>query len=156
MQGAVSQFLIGIIFIVIGVFSLNGIILLRPYRKKRIKEEMNPKQLEKAFVEFVKECLLEYPQLNTIYCDSAEQVLIRGFKTALRNNNIAIHIENAKKYEIIDRIRFYSSMMTQLRYLILSDCVETIQAFDDAVWDDEHEDVRLDDGSTNIVRVPVG
>lgn len=39
MQGAVSQFLIGIIFIVIGVFSLNGIILLRPYRKKRIKEE---------------------------------------------------------------------------------------------------------------------
>lgn len=119
-------------------------------KEKRIKEEMNPKQLEKAFVEFVKECLLEYPQLNTIYCDSAEQVLIRGFKTALRNNNIAIHIENAKKYEIIDRIRFYSSMMTQLRYLILSDCVETIQAFDDAVWDDEHEDVRLDDGSTNI------
>ena len=40
MQGAVSQFLIGIIFIVIGAFSLNGIILLRPYRKKRIKEEI--------------------------------------------------------------------------------------------------------------------
>ena len=41
-------------------------------------------------------------------------------------------------------------MMTQLRYYILSDCVETIQAIDDAVWDDEKEDVRLDDGTTNI------
>ena len=67
-----------------------------------------------------------------------------------RNNKIALSVQNAKKYEIIDRIRFYSSMMTQLRYYIISDCVETIQAFDDAVWDDEHEDVRLDDGTTNI------
>ena len=119
-------------------------------KERRIKEERNPKQLENDFIEFVKECLEEYPQLNTVYCDSAEQVLIRGFKTALRNNNIPLSVQNAKKYEIIDRIRFYSSMMTQLRYYLISDCVETIQAFDDAVWDDEHEDVRLDDGTTNI------
>lgn len=119
-------------------------------KERRIKEERNPQQLENDFIEFVKECLAEYPQFNTVYCDSAEQVLIRGFKTALRNNKIPLSVQNAKKFEIIDRIRFYCSMMTQLRYLIVSDCVETIQAFDDAVWDDDHEDVRLDDGTTNI------
>ena len=41
-------------------------------------------------------------------------------------------------------------MQNQLRYFIISDCTETIQAFEEAVWDDDKDDVRLDDGSTNI------
>jgi hypothetical protein len=41
-------------------------------------------------------------------------------------------------------------MMNQMRYFIVSSCKETIQAFDDAVWEEDKEDVRLDDGSTNI------
>ena len=57
---------------------------------------------------------------------------------------------DARKGEIIDRIRFYCQMMNQMRYFIISDCKETIQAFDDAVWEEDKDDVRLDDGSTNI------
>ena len=41
-------------------------------------------------------------------------------------------------------------MMNQMRYFIVSNCKETIQAFDDAVWEEDKDDVRLDDGSTNI------
>lgn len=119
-------------------------------KERRMKEELTPNELEAAFLAFVKESKAEYPNLTEIFCDSAEQVLIRGLKNAARLHNIPVAIKNARKGEIIDRIRFYSSMQNQMRYFILSDCTETIQAFDDAVWDEEKEDVRLDDGSTNI------
>ena len=119
-------------------------------KEKRILEDVTPNELEEQFLEFVRECIAEYPQLTTVYCDSAEQVLIRGFKTVLRNNGIALSVKNARKGEIIDRIRFYCQMMNQMRYFIVSSCKETIQAFDDAVWEEDKEDVRLDDGSTNI------
>ena len=119
-------------------------------KEKRITEEMTPNELEQAFLEFVIECKAEYPNLLEIFCDSAEQVLIRGFKNILRINGISIAVKNARKGEIIDRIRFYSSMMNQMRYYIVGDCIETIRAFDEAVWDEDKEDVRLDDGSTNI------
>ncbi len=119
-------------------------------KEKRILEDVTPNELEDQFLEFVRDCIQEYPQLSTIYCDSAEQVLIRGFKTVLRNNGIALSVKNARKGEIIDRIRFYCQMMNQMRYFIISDCKETIQAFDDAVWEEDKDDVRLDDGSTNI------
>ena len=119
-------------------------------KEKRIIDDLTPNELEQAFLEFVQDCIEEYPQLTTVYCDSAEQVLIRGFKTVLRNNGIALSVKNARKGEIIDRIRFYCQMMNQMRYFIVSDCKETIQAFEDAVWEEDKDDVRLDDGSTNI------
>ena len=119
-------------------------------KEKRIMEDVTPNELEQQFLEFVQDCIAEYPQLTTVYCDSAEQVLIRGLKTVLRNNGIALSVKNARKGEIIDRIRFYCQMMNQMRYFIISNCKETIQAFDDAVWEEDKEDVRLDDGSTNI------
>ncbi|MGN1478152.1 MAG: PBSX family phage terminase large subunit [Acutalibacteraceae bacterium] len=118
-------------------------------KEKRIKQEIDPTQLEKLFVEFIKECQDEYP-LFKVYCDSAEQVLIRGLKKAAVNENLAIKIKNAKKGAIIDRIRFGVTMFAQHRFFILSDCKETIQAYTDAVWDEKKEDTRLDDGTTNI------
>ena len=118
-------------------------------KEKRIKQEIDPTQLEKLFVEFIKECQAEYP-LFKVYCDSAEQVLIRGLKKAAVNENLAIKIKNAKKGAIIDRIRFGVTMFAQHRFFILSDCKETIQAYTDAVWDEKKDDTRLDDGTTNI------
>lgn len=118
-------------------------------KEKRIKQEIDPTQLEKMFVDFCRECMTEYKVLAA-YCDSAEQVLIRGLRKAVLNANIPIAINNARKGEIIDRIRFGLTMFAQHRFFILSDCKETIQAYTDAVWDDKKEDVRLDDGTTNI------
>lgn len=123
-------------------------------KEKRIIEDKNkgltPKDLEQSFLSFVKECKAEYPQLTTIYCDSAEQVLIRGFRVILAKNSISVAVKDARKGPIIDRIDLYSSLQNQLRYYVLSDCEATIQAFDEAVWDDKKVDVRLDDGTTNI------
>ena len=120
-------------------------------KERRIKEELTPEKLELYFLEFVKECKAEYStELIEARADSAEQVLIRGLRVRLRKNKVILPIKNATKGEIIDRIRFYTSMFGQLRYLIISDCTETIDAFESAVWSDKHPDVRLDDGSVNI------
>lgn len=119
-------------------------------KEKRIKEEINPQQLNKMFVEWIKECLAEYPMLHEVYCDSAEQVLIRGLKTAVADAKLPVVIKNAKKGPIIDRIRFGLTMFAQHCFFIVSNCTETIDAYTDAVWDDKKADVRLDDGTTNI------
>ena len=118
-------------------------------KEKRIKHDIDPAELEKLFVAFVKESQAEYP-VRTAYCDSAEQILIRGLRRAAVKSKLAIDIKNARKGEIIDRIRFGLTMFAQNRFFILSDCKETIQAYNDAVWEDKKEDVRLDDGTTNI------
>lgn len=119
-------------------------------KEKRIKEEITPKQLDKMFVEWLQETLTEYPMMHECYCDSAEQVLIRGLKMAVLNAKLPVAVKNARKGEIIDRIRFGVSMFAQHRFYIISNCTETIQAYMDAVWDEKKEDVRLDDGTTNI------
>ncbi len=119
-------------------------------KELRIREEIDPTELEGRFVRFVRECKKEYSMLSTVYCDSAEQVLIRGFRNAARANHLSIYVRNAAKGEIIDRIRFYCAMQAQRRHMILSDCTETIKAFEDALWDPDKEDTRLDNGSTNI------
>ncbi len=124
-------------------------------KEKLYKKELTPDSLNNYFINFVVECKSEYENVNTAYCDSAEQILKRGLKNAILKVKIALAVLDAKKKEIIDRIRFYISMFGQHRYFITSDCVETIQAFEDAVWDEDEtkkkeEDVRLDDGTTNI------
>lgn len=119
-------------------------------KEKRIKEEITPEQLNQMFVDFVKEVQTEYPTCRVAYCDSAEQVLIRGLKMACIKAKLAIDIKNAKKGPIIDRIRFGTAMFSQQRYFIISNCFESIEAYENAVWDDKKDDTRLDDGSTNI------
>lgn len=119
-------------------------------KEKRIKEEITPEQLNQMFVDFVKEVQTEYPTCRVAYCDSAEQMLIRGLKMACIKAKLAIDIKNAKKGPIIDRIRFGTAMFSQQRYFIISNCFESIEAYENAVWDDKKDDTRLDDGSTNI------
>lgn len=87
-----------------------------------------------------------------MYCDSAEQTLIGGIRTEAAKNSWKINVHNAKKKEINDRIRFYCIMQGAGRYKIMRSCKATTDAFSDAMWDPKAvtEDVRLDDGTTNI------
>ena len=86
--------------------------------------------------------------------DSAEQTLIRGMQKSLINNNLNYTIMNAKKGIILERIRVYQRVLNTDRYLVLSDCLITAQAFENAIWSDKTDsdgkDIRLDDGTVNI------
>ncbi|MBQ4485515.1 MAG: terminase family protein [Oscillospiraceae bacterium] len=106
---------------------------------------MSPAQLEREFVGFIRRNG-RYP-ISDIYCDSAEQMLIRGLENALIRERIAIPVHNAKKSAITDRIHFYLALMSSGRYMMTAHCRHTAEAFASAVWKDER---RLDNGSTNI------
>lgn len=119
-------------------------------KERYIKEEIDPEELNKRFLDFVIECLYEYPNITEIRCDSAEQVLIRGLRNTLIRKGIAIPVKNAIKGEIVERIRFNQYLFAVNRYLILDTCPYLINAFENAVWEEDKDDVRLDDGTTNI------
>lgn len=117
------------------------------YCKKRI----NPKQLQKAFVDFVKRAQTQY-KVYEAYCDSAEQTLIAGLEMACIQEHLAIDIKNAIKGPINDRIAFYNSLIAQNRWKVMKHCKNIIEAFEQAVYDDtkKNQDVRLDDGLMNV------
>lgn len=115
------------------------------------KDAMDPERLAAAFVDFVRACQSRWLVADA-YCDSAEQTLIRGLRTAAARARVGINIVGALKRPINDRIRTLCMLMASGRFGIVNTCAHTIDALHSAVWDGRHptQDVRLDDGSTNI------
>lgn len=127
---------------------LRDVVALEEYYRKEI---ISPTQLENDFVEFVQKCRDKYT-ICDVYCDSAEQTLIRGLKTAAAKAGLPVQIHNAYKGPINDRIRFTNRLISAERFKIMRRCTHTIDALSSAVWDKKHitEDVRLDDGTYNV------
>lgn len=114
---------------------------------------ITPAQLENDFTEFVRMCRGKYlNRISDAYCDSAEQTLIQGFRTACASKRIPVNVINARKGEINDRIRCLTRLMASDRFRVTARCVNTINALQGAVWDSKSlaRDKRLDDGSHNI------
>ena len=118
---------------------------------ERHDADTDPEQLNQLFVDFVYRVLDMYKNIDTIYCDSAEQVLIRGFKTALKRENVNIPIRNAQKNEIVDRIRLVAGLMARNKFFYTQNAETVKDALVNAVWDEtKQKDVRLDDGTSDI------
>lgn len=127
------------------------VILDEYYHNNREKGALSPKELEEAFVAFVRRAKGQY-RVYEAYCDSAEQTLIQGLRIAAARAGVGIDPRNARKGPIHDRIAFYNSLMAQGRFLVSRHCQATIKALGEAVYDAKKpmEDLRLDDGTTNI------
>lgn len=127
--------------------SLQKVIILF---SERYKEELNPEQLNNKFSEFVRKCYSSVGKPLKAFCDSAEQILIRGLKRAALQGNLPCIVKNAQKNPILDRIRLVTQLVAQGR-LFFTDNAETAKnALCEALWDSKHEDTRLDDGTTDI------
>lgn len=136
-------------FVCIGILKgYRGVAVLREYYHKGV---VIPTDQEQAFVEFVKGCQKDYGALQA-YCDSAEQTLIAGFRSATIKAGVYIDIQNARKGEIIDRIRFTLRLMGRGAFFVDPSCTHVQEALTSAVYDPKFitKDKRLDDGSTNI------
>ena len=124
------------------------VVTLEEYYQKGMT---SPSALEAAFLDFVRICKSKY-RVTAAYCDSAEQTLIQGLKTAALREGVGIIVKNAQKGPINERIRAYCVLMGSDRYKILRRCKHTIEALQTAVWDGKSitKDIRLDDGTYNI------
>ena len=134
-------------FCCLGFFD-NSIVVLDEYRET---QALNPTKLEADFVDFVRRCQMRW-LVTDVWCDSAEQTLINGLRTAAARNGIPVNIGNALKKPINDRIRATCILMGAGRFYVNNACKWTIDALNSAIWDSKHqtEDVRLDNGTTNI------
>ena len=78
--------------------------------------------------------------------------MIQGLRIAAVKAGLGVEIRNARKGEICDRIAFYNSIISQNRLRVLRGCEAVTDALKHAVYDPKHpmEDIRLDDGTSNI------
>ncbi len=100
-----------------------------------------------AFSEYISREKELHPTLSAAFCDSAEQLLVKSFRSAVR-----LEVKNALKRPINTRINMTNRLIASGRLHISQECPHLIEAMQSAVWDDRdiHRDTRLDNGSTNI------
>ena len=119
---------------------------------ERHDADVDPEELGQLFIEFIQRVIALYGRVDYVYPDSAEQVLIRGLKTALLKAGLGnIIVRDAKKSPIVDRIRLVSSLIAQERFFYTPEAHTVRDALVEAVWDErKNETVRLDDGTSDI------
>jgi PBSX family phage terminase large subunit len=127
------------------------VILDEYYHKNTSGRVLSPADVEQAFVAFVQRAKARV-RVYEARCDSAEQTMIQGLRIAAAKARVGIDVKNAIKGTINERIVFTNSMLAQGRFLVHSSCLQTQKAMCEAVYDSKKatQDVRLDDGSTNI------
>lgn len=129
---------------------LREVIILRA---ERHDGKMTPDKLENLFAEFLKKCYDDYSMGGNVYCDSAEQTLISGFKAKVYSERLRFNIYDAKKNPINERIKIVLKLMACDRFKVVEeDCATVIEALSQAVYNNKigHEDERLDNGTTHI------
>jgi PBSX family phage terminase large subunit len=89
----------------------------------------------------------DYGCIDFVFADSAEQAIINEMRA-----NTKYDICNSIKNEIIDRIRCEDTLISQRRlWLVAGENNDLEDGLKCALWDGKkHDDVRLDDGTTNI------
>lgn len=114
------------------------------------KRNRSAESLISGFAEFAEREKERFPMLKTAFCDSAEQLLIKSFRQAVRTKGI--EVRNALKKPVNTRINMLNRLIAAKRFFVLDECPHVIEALQGAVWDERnvHKDVRLDNGTSNI------
>lgn len=112
----------------------------------------DPLTLEKQTVDFINRVISTFGHVDYVYCDSAEQVLIKGIINALETAGLNhIPVRNARKAEVNDRIRCATRLQGRNRFWYTDLAFGVKEALEQAVWDESRQDdTRLDDGSSDI------
>lgn len=112
----------------------------------------SPEQMYDKFVEFYHRVVANYGKVTHVFADygALGQVLTYGLNNYLLQHNVPIKVEDCIKGRIVDRIELDCQLFGQMRRFILRKCKYLIEAYTQALWDDKHEDERLDDGTTPV------
>lgn len=113
---------------------------------------LDPVELDQKlidFIYFIYDMTGRMP--DNVYCDSAEQVLIRGLKSRVKLEGLTVTVRDAWKTPVQDRIGLVMSLIALDRFSY-TDYAETVRnALSQAVWDSKYIGTkRLDDGTTDI------
>lgn len=112
----------------------------------------SPEQMYEKFEEFYNRVLKDYGKVTHAWGDygALGQVITYGLNQYLMRKGIPLKVNDCIKGRIVDRIELDCHLFGQERRFILRKCKYLIEAYSQALWDDKHEDERLDDGTTPI------
>lgn len=112
--------------------------------------------LTREFMRFAGEVFARWGEIAAVYCDSAEQTIIRQLRAELLRSPLAWlapRLHNARKAPILDRIRLTSILIGGGRLWYLPEAQTLATALAEALWrtrTDGGADERLDDGTTDV------
>ena len=129
-----------------------NVIVLESYR---VQTNLTPDKLEAEFVAFVNRVRNKYKAtIKEVRLDSAEQVLIAGFRAASQRARLPITCTNAIKGQIRGRIDLVLRLIGAGRIWWTKNSTTSLEAYKSAVWSDkldsEGKNIRLDDGSIDV------
>lgn len=121
-------------------------------KERKIEGVYTPEKLYEEFVKFYYDIINEYGKVTHCYADygALGQVLTFGLNRHLQQHNIPLRVQDCLKGRIVDRIQLDCHLFGTGRKFILKECKDLAEAYKQALWDDKHEDERLDDGTTDI------
>lgn len=140
--------------------SITATMIERTYEKVQVlsSEKYNAKgtdtvDLFKWIINFIKSIRIEYGNVDVIFCDSAEQVLINSLKKELDKEYIHIPVKNSVKTEIKSRIEAINILLNVDRLNFKQNkCDVLIEALQTALYDEKSTDDRwIDDGKTSDI-----
>lgn len=119
---------------------------------ERHEGKTTPAELEQKIAIFLQKVYNKFGKGGNVYCDSAEQTLIGGIRSAIYKQGLPFKINDAFKNAINERIRMVLSLMSLDRFKVCEWCETVIKAISEAVYNSKegHEDERLDDLSSDI------
>lgn len=103
---------------------------------------------------FVISCINDFGQIDCIYCDSAEQVIIRSIRNYFTSKGLDVEVANSRKRQIMYRVQATNIMIARQQLKLSTDATTLKDALVGAVYDNKNtdttEDKRLDDGTSDI------
>lgn len=127
-----------------------GVVALK---QRKIDGIQDPEDIYRYFEEFYNEVVKEYGIVHYVFADwgGLGQVLTRGLWRYAQSHHINTHIQDCDKIEILDRILLTQRIMGRRMFQVIKGENEGLRkAFKEAVWEEDKENVRLDDGTTDI------
>ncbi len=122
---------------------------------KSVKVETNidVDQLSMKLFEFVTSIENMYGKVNVIYCDNAgTQIIIKSFQNLFKSRGKNVRIAGATKTQVNERIKLVDYLLATQKLNFVENQTDTcVEALYTSSWDEKAiEDVRLDDGTTDI------
>lgn len=127
-----------------------GIVALK---QRKIDGIQDPEDIYVYFEEFYNELIKEYGVVHYVFADwgGLGQVLTRGLWRYAQKHHINTQIQDCEKIAILDRILLVQRIMGRRMFQIIRGENEGLRdAFKEAVWEEGANNVRLDDGTTDI------
>lgn len=113
---------------------------------------VSPDEIYEAFIKFYQRVVGKHGKCQFVYADygALGQIITDGLSDHCRRAGFPVIIRDCIKGQIFERIELTNNLMAMGRLKISKQCPNLMRAFQDAVWDDKHDNTRLDNGTSDI------